>query len=655
MRRLTKQFSDAGAGFVAHPAGRVTLLVASILVLGTWGSGLLAQFAGTTGGTAGAGQTQQSSQPAGALTGQVVSSTTGEPLRKVTLTLQPRGVAGGTRATATSDASGGFRFDKVAPGTYRLQGDRTGFVNSVYGTDQASGDPKDIEITSSKTVSGIVFKLTPHSVITGRVFDQDGDPLESAQVEVSHFAYPQGERELRPVARASTNDLGDFRVSGLAPGRYYVSASLGRPQQGFARGGLLGDSTPAPSEDYVATFYPRASEAESGTPIDLIPGSEVQGVDIGLRKSPMFTVSGAVTGIETVSTDLPPALTQLLAGRGGRGKGKGGGLPPQIVDQIQAQGGDVEALQAQAEQLRQRLGNRPNVMVALTPRAGNSGGGGRNRGNPAGATQVELDGSFTIPAVAPGSYYLIAQTRGGRGAQSQQQLSARTEVNVSSGNVSNLRLDLAPPLQLTGTIVPDEKDAEVDFSKARLNFQAQANTPLRGGPGRPQIEANGTFTAELAPDTYTVELSGLADGSYLKAVKMAGRELPNAQLDLSYAGGQLEIVVGTDAGGVSGRVENSHKEPMPNARVTLVPAADTPRRDLYFSATSGEDGSYTLSNVPPGKYEIYAWETVETNAWMDPLFRQPYEARAEDVEVKPGMTPDVTVELIERTQMLSGR
>src|SRR6478736_1219658 len=55
-------------------------------------------------------------QPAGAVTGQVVSSTTGEPLRKVSVTLQPQG-RGGSSSAASSDNSGNFRFNNVDAGT----------------------------------------------------------------------------------------------------------------------------------------------------------------------------------------------------------------------------------------------------------------------------------------------------------------------------------------------------------------------------------------------------------------------------------------------------------------------------------------------------------------------------------------------------------
>src|SRR6185503_1926865 len=79
--------------------------------------------------------------------------------------------------------------------------------------------------------SAIQLKLTPQGVIIGRVYDQDGDPVENAQVQVMRYTYPRGGRQLSTVGTGSTNDLGEYRVAGLAPGRYYVSAT--------GRGGLV--------------------------------------------------------------------------------------------------------------------------------------------------------------------------------------------------------------------------------------------------------------------------------------------------------------------------------------------------------------------------------------------------------------------------------
>lgn len=611
---------------------QAAVVAALLFVLGT---AMFAQRGGGQPGVPGQQQAGQATEEPGRITGQVVSATTGEPLRKVSLTLQNRG-RGGTTAVATSDNSGSFDFPSVVPGNYRLTGDRTGFVQEIYGMDQPGSQPRDIEVTAGSTTSGLVFKLTPHSVITGRVFDEDGDPLENAQVRAMQYTYPRGERQLNTVANTSTNDLGEFRLSGLAPGRYYLSAGQNRQNQRRLLN-ILDDSPQELEEAYVQTFYPRVTDPRSATPIDLIAGSEVQGIDIGLSKSPMYEVSGVIQGMPGADTPLPALdLLDQFIGRGGRGggKGKGKGLNVESVAGIPV------------EDIRDRLRAFSNVAVTLTPREI----GAFNVNNVIAGGQVDnATGEFNFAAVPPGAYYLVAQTRG-RG--NDQQLSARIPVDVTSGNLGNLRVELSPPLLVGGTLSVDSQNAELDYNAVRLNFRSL----MPAGPrqqGRTEIFEDGTFNTELAPDTYAIEMGGLPEGYYLKAARLAGRELPDAVLDLNFAGGQLQVEIGTDAGSISGRVQNSRGEPIESARVTVVPATESRRNDLYKSATTAEDGTFTVSGVPPGEYEVYAWEEVETNAWMDTLYRQPFQALAEDVEVEPGLAANATLDVIERSQTLA--
>ena len=108
-------------------------------------------------------------------------STTGEPLRKVSLSLRPNGRGGGNDS-ATSATDGSFRFASVDQGNYALTGERTGYVRETLSS--PGGQTKVIEVVSEKNTSGIELTLTPQSVIAGHVFDEDGDPMQSVNVEV---------------------------------------------------------------------------------------------------------------------------------------------------------------------------------------------------------------------------------------------------------------------------------------------------------------------------------------------------------------------------------------------------------------------------------------------------------------------------------------
>jgi hypothetical protein len=64
------------------------------------------------------------------------------------------------------------------------------------------------------------------SVLGGRVTDEAGEPISGARVLVMRQAYVDGERRLGVVDHGTTDDAGRYRIVNLAPGAYFVSATL---------------------------------------------------------------------------------------------------------------------------------------------------------------------------------------------------------------------------------------------------------------------------------------------------------------------------------------------------------------------------------------------------------------------------------------------
>jgi protocatechuate 3,4-dioxygenase beta subunit len=623
---------------------------------------ILAVVASPQGGGQSSTQSQQNqsnqnngqTQPPGVLTGQVISSTTGEPLRKVSLTVRPQG-SGGSAAATTSDNSGNFRFATLDPGTYTLTGERTGYVRATLGEDR--GQPTQITITSGQTAGGIQLKLLPHAVISGRIYDLDGDPVQGAQVTVMRYSYPRGQRQLTNAAQATTNDLGEYRVPALPPGRYYVSASdrgvlaalegalgdlIGRGGQGRpgnqggqggpggnaagkggpggpgaakgARGDVLNQlrNSSTNPEAYVTTYYPRTIDVSGATPLDLVAGSETRGIDIGLLKGRNYSVSGVIENVP--GTPLPQQNQQQ---NNNKQKGK-------------------------------QFGGPGGVIVNLVPRTNNTQANGFDF-LLGGTAQVNPDGSFTIRGVRPGAYDLRADSRGPQA----NRLTARVPVDVSSSDVTSVRARLTPPLEIQGSVAPVQADTALNLVQLRLNFVSTA-PPGRGGGGQQQrvdIDANGKFQTTLDSDTYSIELQGAQNGYYLKTVKLAGREAVDNILDLTLNSSALEIVIANDSASITGTVQKPNGDPVQSARVTAVPANSPQRRDLYKSANSGSDGSFTLSSLPPGSYKVFAWEEVETNAWMDPEFRRPFETLGTTATIRDSSGPTLTLRVISKAQI----
>jgi carboxypeptidase family protein len=234
-----------------------------------------------------------------ALEGMVMNASTGEPLGKAALTLRrvdappgPPGYGGPSYSySATSQASGGFAIAGIEPGKYRLSATRTGFVAVDYGARDYLQPGSTITLEARQRMSGVMLRMTPNGVITGHVVDEDREPVAFLQVQAMRYRYTQGKKQLVSYGGATTNDLGEYRIFGLPPGRYFISVS--------ARRGYGQDRRPAAQtgqeEEYVATYYPGTTEVASASPLEIGPGALFTGADIALGKRRTVHVKGHIT------------------------------------------------------------------------------------------------------------------------------------------------------------------------------------------------------------------------------------------------------------------------------------------------------------------------------------------------------------------------
>ncbi len=164
---------------------------------------------GLSAGFATAQPTPSDAEHTSRLEGRVLSST-GEPIRKATVSLASDSVS----YVDTSDNEGKFLFENIKPGSYTLSARKTGFVG-MYET-------APYILVPGQSLKDIVMRLPKQAAISGRVVDQDGDPISGADVRALHRDYVDGQRLLFPASGASTDSQGNFLINDLHPGRYYL-------------------------------------------------------------------------------------------------------------------------------------------------------------------------------------------------------------------------------------------------------------------------------------------------------------------------------------------------------------------------------------------------------------------------------------------------
>jgi hypothetical protein len=219
------------------------------------------------------------------IAGMVVKLAGSEPLRKVTVQLESADDR--TRSIFTStDAGGRFQLKRLDPGRYRLTVMRNGFVTQEYGQ-KAPDDPGSaLTLRPGQDLKDLLFRLLPSAVIAGRVIDEDGEPVPWTELSALREIYSEGKRMPAMEATVTTNDLGEYRLFGLRPGRYFVSA--------MHAGRIPLSASQSAEQGYAPTFYPGSPDPAKAVALTIKAGEEIPSVEIMLRPLTAFTVRGRV-------------------------------------------------------------------------------------------------------------------------------------------------------------------------------------------------------------------------------------------------------------------------------------------------------------------------------------------------------------------------
>ncbi len=232
-----------------------------------------------------------------ALSGTVVNSLTGAPLGKVELMAE--GTQGGIPPFSTyTDAKGNFAMVNLPAGQYRLKGHRNGYLDTYYGARRPGRGGTVIVLEAGQELKDLQVKLAPFGVISGIVRDTDGEPMSGAEVVLYRQSYDQtGHREIRPAVELTTDDLGQYRASDLAPGKYFLrAAARSRNDYGFM---TPVDHSRNPAETppvLLPTFYPGVVDPSGSRTVEVDVGGRFPGIHITLMRSPVFQVTVPATG-----------------------------------------------------------------------------------------------------------------------------------------------------------------------------------------------------------------------------------------------------------------------------------------------------------------------------------------------------------------------
>src|SRR5215510_333597 len=219
----------------------------------------------------------------GAISGRVVTDD-GQPVRHATISISTMGGVGRSagRLTVVSDEDGNFQAEGLDSVPYTVSATAPGLVL----------DPKKRrEANYSFVGQPVTITMMRGGVITGKVTSATGDPIIRIAVRAIRVRDENGRPDNTAVGnfrpQRMTDDRGVYRLYGLAPGSYLISAG----------GGNMNSSRQATPYHGRMTIYHPSATRDAATEVKVIGGDEVSGVDIRYRGESGYAISGKITGV----------------------------------------------------------------------------------------------------------------------------------------------------------------------------------------------------------------------------------------------------------------------------------------------------------------------------------------------------------------------
>lgn len=525
---------------------------------------------------------QDATKSRAAIEGLVTRDPDGQPVKKALIELIAENQAEAGDYTALTDSDGAFRIEGIIPGRYHLFAERTGLLDSEK--ERGRTDGRILTLAAGQELKDLHLRLQAAAVVRGRVSDEDGEPLPNAEVTVLRQTFVAGRKHWEQAGAERTNDLGEYRVANLAAGTVYVSVT---PPPDFKtlieNAGVAASERTKNSPDkaasttYQTTYYPSTPDRSQAAPIQLRPGDEFP-ANVSLTPGPSLSIRGSVVNV-----------------------------PARASATIMLQSRDFSLVLNGAE--------------------------------------MHKDGSFIIRDVSPGNYTILATIEG-----SSVPMMARQSLQVGSTNVDGLRLAPQPGTTVRGHLRIETRNGTTHFDANRVflaleSIDSEQDEGMLAGresfSNLAHVGSDGSFQwIDVPAGSYYVQVVGdtnLNDGWFVKSVAAAGREVNDSGMTVNGGLVPMDLVLSANGGIAEGIVVNQKGEPVPNAVVVAVPEAHfRARLDRYRKTISDQSGRFSLRGIRPGDYTVFAWETVDGEAYYNPDFLRSYEGQGIALQLSEG-------------------
>jgi hypothetical protein len=154
----------------------------------------------------------------------------------------------------------------MMPGRYTVTLQRAGFAQSVASRDQAT-----FTLQPGQSLSGLVFRTQAAGLISGKIVDVDGDPMSGVGVSATITGAKALVAQRYPSGGGATNDLGEYRIADLRPGKYVI---LAQPPQRAPVGQVPEAEKTKEHLLYVSTYFPGTLDKSQAADVEVRSGEE---------------------------------------------------------------------------------------------------------------------------------------------------------------------------------------------------------------------------------------------------------------------------------------------------------------------------------------------------------------------------------------------
>ncbi len=532
------------------------------------------------------GQPIQTGQATGRIAGTIVEDGTNQPVRFAKVTL---GSSSGDSQVLTDD-SGGFAFEGLRAGAYKLHILKPGYLATAYGQLRPGTNTigRDIVLQDRQRLERLVIPVSHGGSISGVVRDDRGEPAFRATVVVSRWRMQNGLRALETIAQTQTDERGNYRLSLLPPRDYILSAVP-------ADDAIPSIGTNPNPYGFATVFYPGQMSAQAAESIAIGLGEERTNINLQVPAVPL----GKVTGVVVSGEGQPVAGARVMlsvAGSSGTGLAASTDATGRFTFPRVLPGAYVANVRVNAPPPVSAI-NRQLAFQDFTALAG----------------ELQLKGeAYTMmfsggsPAAKPGT----PPPPGG---------AAASDVTVAGSSASEVLLTLEPLRSVSGRVVFD--------GSSRKPTEVLVSLPgLAGAPGIFNVKTapDGTFTIpNVAPGRYTITV-GVSSPWEIASATAGGIDVLDFSLEMSRGRdiGDLTITFRDRPIELSGSVTDSAGQ-LVGDRTVVVFAADErlwPFGHSRIQANSLYEGRFVFSRFRPGTYRIAVVEGVEPEEWLDPDF-----------------------------------